>query len=88
MFKSVEKAFAEEMILLIGKDIESMDVNSEEFKNRVELYHKLCEAESKCCIDAKTWKLIICSLGGIGLVLLFEKGGILTTKALPFISKV
>lgn len=58
-------------------------------------YTKICQniltlndAKSKTEIDSKTKKLIITSLGGILLIMVFEKSNIITTKALSFIPKI
>lgn len=75
-------------IVQCGSRLENYDPESQEYKFIVDNILTLSEAKSKTQLDAKTKKLILTYLGGILLILLYENGKIITTKAFNLVTKI
>lgn len=75
-------------IVQCGNRLAEYDPESEEYKSIVNNILTLSEAKSKTQLDAKTKKIILTYLGGILLILLYENGRVITTKAFNLVTKI
>jgi hypothetical protein len=66
-------------------------VDSEEYAkimNHVEKLHKMKESEKPSRVSADTWALIAANLAGILLVVGYEHGHVITSKAMSSVLKI
>lgn len=75
-------------IVQCGNEMKNFDPYSAEYKFMCENILTLSEAKSKTQLDAKTKKLILTYLGGILLILLYENGRVITSKAFNLVTKI